>query len=230
MHAAPSDVPLNPAKHLQSINASLPDAELVPAGHVEHSPAPVAELYVPASHTLHSPAPVAALMVPASHALQCNPSDVAVYPTTHLQSVNSSLSVAEFVPAGHVEHSPAPVVALNVPSLHALHCNPSEAAVYPTTHWQSVNSSPPSAELVCEGHTAQLPDPAATLYVPASQAVHATPSDVPLYPAKHLQSINALLPDAELVPDGHAEHCPAPVASLYSPTTHAVHSAPLEDP
>ena len=70
----------------------------------------------------------------------------------------------------------------------------------------------------------------ATLYAPASHAEHCNPSETALYPATHLQSINALLPDAELVPAGHAEHCPAPVATLYPPATHAVHSAPLEDP
>jgi len=62
------------------------------------------------------------------------------------------------------------------------------------------------------------------LYVSASQAVHAAPSDVPLCPVMHLQSVNSSPPSAELVCKGHVEHSPAPVAALYVPTSHAGHA------
>ena len=80
-------------------------------------------------------------------------------------------------------------------------------AVYPATHSQSVTfgvqssgfgvqgsgftSSLPEAELVREGHAVQLPVPVTALNVPVLHAVHAAPSNVPLYPAKHLQSSSA---------------------------------------
>ena len=108
-----------------------------------------------AGQNQHSDVPTSLLNIPAMHAVHAAPSDVPLYPAKHLQSVNASLPDAELVPSGHVEHSPAPVVALYVPTSHALHCNPSEAAVYPTTHLQSIRSLLPDAELVCKGHTAQ---------------------------------------------------------------------------
>jgi hypothetical protein len=102
---------------------------------------------------------------------------------------------------------PVPVVALYFPASHTAHATPSEAAVYPAKHLQSFSPSLPDAELVCEGHAVQLPVPVVTLYVPASHTAHATPSDVPLCPAKHVQSVNSSLADAELlVPAGHTEH------------------------
>ena len=192
-HAAPSDVPLYPIKHVQSIKSSLPNGELVPAGHGEHSTAPVATLYVPAPHAVHS---------------------ATVYPARHTQSVALLLPFAELVCEGHAVQVSDPVTSLYVPALHALHCNPSDARVYPATHKQSVNSLLPSAELVCEGQAVQFPVPTVALYHPASHALHTTPSEVPLYPAKHLQSVNSTLPDAELVPAGHVEHSPVPVVAL----------------
>ena len=99
MHASPSDVPLCPAKHWQSSRASLPDAELVPAGHVAHPPAPVTAVYLPAAHALHA-----------------SPSEAAVYPATHTQSVNASLSAAELVCSGHAAQ--LPVSAMYHPASH----------------------------------------------------------------------------------------------------------------
>ena len=59
-----------------------------------------------------------------------------------------------------------------------------------------------------------MPIPVMSLYVPTAQAVHAAPSVVPLYPAKHSQLEIALLPAAEFVPKGHAVQAPSPVTSL----------------
>ena len=39
-----------PLPHVQSVNASLPPAELVSGGQVEQLPVPVAALYFPAAH------------------------------------------------------------------------------------------------------------------------------------------------------------------------------------
>jgi hypothetical protein len=97
------------------------------------------------------------------HAVHTAPSDVPLYPAEHLHSIKASLPDAELVPSGHVEQPPVPDTALYVPASHALHATPPEVAVYPATHTQSVTSSLPSAELVCDGHAVQLPVPAVTL-------------------------------------------------------------------
>ena len=86
---------------------------------------------------------------------------------------------------------------------------------------QSLSSLLPDAELVPAGHAEHCPTPTALLCVSSSHAVHADPSDVPLYPAKHLQSVNAPLPDAEPVPAGHAvqssPHVPAAQGAQETP-------------
>jgi hypothetical protein len=177
-----------------------PPAELVPAGHAEQCPAPGATLYVPASHAVHAA-----------------PSKDPEYPAEHLQSINARLPPAEFVPAGHAEHCPTPVSLLYVSASHAVHAAPSDVALYPATHLQSSNSSLPDAQLVPAGHAEHCPTPVAALYAPASHASHATPSEAAVYPATHLQSINALLPSNERVFDGHAAQLPGPPATLYVP-------------
>ena len=60
--------------------------------------------------------------------------------------------------------------------------------------------------------------------------MHATPSDVAVYPAEHLQSVISPLPDTELVLAGHVEHSPAPTALLNDPVSHAMHTAPSDVP
>ena len=119
-------------------------------------------------------------------------------------------------------------MTLNFPASHAVHPAPPEVPLYPTTHLQSVNASLPDAELVLAGHVEHSPPPVQSLNPPASHAVHAVPSNVPLNPAKHLQSVSSSLPDAELVPAGHIEHCPGPVATLYAPASHAKQETPSE--
>ena len=79
-------------------------------------------------------------------------------------------------------------------------------------------------------HAAQVPDPTAPLYVPASHALHATPSEAAVYPTAHLQSINSMLPAAELVREGHATQLPAPAVALYPPAKHALHATPSDVP
>ena len=84
-----------PAMHLQSPTAVLAKDELVPGGHAEHVPAPVPALYSPPSHAMHS-----------------TPSEPAVCPAMHLQSPTAVLAKDELVPAGQLEHAPAPVTDL----------------------------------------------------------------------------------------------------------------------
>ena len=163
------------------------------------------------------------LNVPASHAVHSIPSDVPLYPTTHLQSINALLPDAELVPSGQSEHSPTPVAALYSPASHAVHASPFDVPFYPTTHSQSVSASLPDAELVPSGHSEHSPTPVVALYSPASHAVHSTPSYVALYPTTHSQSVKSSLPDAELVPAGHVEQFPAPAAEKV-PASHASHS------
>jgi hypothetical protein len=181
------------------------------AGQLEHSPVPVVDLYVPASHAEHA-----------------TPSDPAVCPATQMQSPTESLPAPELVPDGHVEHAPVPVEDLYVPAPHAVHSAPSEPAVYPATQMQSYTPSLPADELVPAGQLEHAPAPVTDLYLPASHAAHATPSDSAVCPAMQLQSPTPVLAKDELVPQGHAEHAPVPVSGLYVPTPHAVHSTPSD--
>jgi hypothetical protein len=94
------------------VSESLPAAELVLAGHDLQLVAPCTSEYDPASHGSQLPDPVAALYVPAAHAEHAIPSDDAVYPALHEQSVSVSLPAAELVLAGHAVHSCVPFVSL----------------------------------------------------------------------------------------------------------------------
>ena len=195
---------------MQSVASMLPAPEIVSAGHAEHITAPVVALNVPASQ--------------ASHA---KPFELAVYPTTQMQSLKSLLPPLELVATGHVEHCPTPVALLYVPASHAVHAAPSNVPLYPAMHLQSVNSLLPDSELVPAGHVEHSPIPAATLNPPASHALHATPSEAAVYPGKHAHSASALLPADETVFEGHAAQVSNPAVAVYVPATHA---AQLPDP
>ena len=133
-----------------------------------------------------------------------------MYPTTHSQEFRAFIPPAELVPAGHGEHCPTPVGSLYVPASHGLHAAPSDTPLYPATHLQEFRAVLPNAELVPAGQIVHSPDPGAALYPPTSHAVHAAPSNVPLYPATHVHFANSTLPDAELVPAGHRLHAEEP--------------------
>ena len=77
----------------------------------------------------------------------------------HTQSVTSSLPDAELALAGHAEQSPVPVAALYVSAVHAEHAIPSDSAVYPALHTQSVTASLPAAEVVFAGHAVMVAPP-----------------------------------------------------------------------
>ena len=74
------------------------------------------------------------------------------------------------------------------------------------------------------GHAAQLSNPAVTLYVPASHALHAPPS-VPVNPAAQRHSA---LPDKDSAFAGHVSHPAVPSSLLNVPTSHAAHATPSE--
>ena len=73
----------------------------------------------------------------------------------------------------------------------------------------------------------QLPIPTTDLYVPASHAAHATPSDSAVCPAMQLQSPTAVLAKDELVPEGHAEQAADPYTPLYVPRAQGEHTPPF---
>jgi hypothetical protein len=164
---APPSTPKKPASHWHS---ALPGEDSELAGHVSHVAFPTALLNVPGSHALHAA-----------------PSETTVYPATHTQSATASLPSTELVCEGHAVQFPAPVAALYPPASHAVHAAPCDGPLYPAKHVQFVNSSLPDAELVPAGHGEHSPAPTALLNVPASHALHATPSEAAVYPAKHLQ-------------------------------------------
>ena len=82
---------------------------------------------------------------------------------------------------------------------------------------------PATGAYVPAAHGEQLPEPVASLYVPAPHARHAKPSASAVYPAMHVQSVSALLPTTvELVCAGHAKHAPAPWLGENVPASHGV--------
>jgi hypothetical protein len=130
-----------------------------------------------------------------------------------------------------------------VPTPHAVHSTPSDEAVNPTLQVQLDSDGLASPELVPLGHVMQLPTPVTALYKFIPHALHAVPSE-PVYPARHVQSVAWLLPTTENVlagqgvltalvhhvSAGHASQDPVPVACLYIPTAHTVHSVPSVAP
>ena len=63
----------------------------------------------------------------------------------------------------------------------------------------------PAGDVESPGHAVQDPPPDASLYVPASHAVHGPPLG-PVYPAMHSQSPLASLPAGDVELAGHAVH------------------------
>ena len=89
--------------------------------------------------------------------------------------MTASLPAAEAVLAGHAEQTPVPVAALYVPAAHAEHATPSDDAVCPAMHKQSVSALLPAAELVLAGHAVMVAPPGHQ--DPASHVTHESPPD-----------------------------------------------------
>ena len=183
-HLTPSESAVCPAMQLQSPTPVLAKDELVPEGHTEHSPVPFLGLYVSTPHAVHS-----------------TPSDPAVCPATQMQSSTESLPTPEPVPDGHVKHTPVPVENLYESAAHGVHSTPFVPAEYPARQMQLSVTVPllPAAELVPSGQGMQAPASGLVLYVPASHATHATPSESAVCPAMQEQLVLALLPTSECV-------------------------------
>ena len=93
----------------------------------------------------------------------------------------------------------------------------------PAGHW---HSALPAEDPELAGHVAQPAVPTALLNVPASHALHVTPSEAAVYPGMHLQPA---LPATELECEGHAAQIPAPAVALNVPASHAT-QGPMPGP
>jgi hypothetical protein len=140
-----------PASQTQSVNLSLPIAEVDPDGHdvqvLRSGPfhdRSIEVLYVPRSHATH--ACVNTFPV-GSHA------PAPVYPAVQTQSVNWSLDIAENDPDGHDVQVRDPIEVLYVPRSHATHA--SLTPVYPAPQTQSSKLSLPLTEVDIPGHESQ---------------------------------------------------------------------------
>ena len=155
----------------------------------------------------------------------------------------------EYLPCRHKEQLIDPCTSLYVPALQAWHSPPS-GPEYPRLHTQSLRVLLPSLEWVLGGqpmhveseiaadaslylplgHNEQGSVPVLSLNVPATQALHGSPSR-PVNPATHVQLVMTLLPffeyeyagqplqapsdvsptPVENLPCGHSEHADEPL-------------------
>jgi hypothetical protein len=139
----------------------------------------------------------------------------------HTTQVDSSVAptVVEYFPAAQSAHTALPVAILYFPATQAVHAPPS-GPVNPTLQVQEVRATLAIGEFELLGHTTQVDSsvattvveyfpaaqsahtalPVATLYLPATQAVHAPPSG-PVNPALHNVAIDE---------HGHPVTCTSP--------------------
>ena len=125
-HAAhgPPSGPVEPALHVQFVEAVLPSGELDLAAHAVHASLPDAALYLPDTHAEHAP--------------PSGPS----YPGLQVQAVSAALPAAELEFSGQDEHALAPAPE-KVPAPHSSHSAiPSPAVCLPATH---TSHPPPSS-------------------------------------------------------------------------------------
>jgi hypothetical protein len=152
---------------------------------------------------------------------------------------------AEYRPYAQLLQKKFPVSILNLPATQAVHARPS-GLVYPTLHVQAAGAELAIGELEFTGQSVHTALPVAILYFPATQALHGPDPSGPKKPTLHTQAVRATLEIGELELAGHpiqvvaivaptvVENVPAeqsvqtalPVAILYLPATHAVHTPP----
>ena len=145
-------------------------------------------------------------------------------PAMHAQSVCSLLPASEVAPAGHVEHGPDPMVFLYVSASHAVHATPSEAAVYPPTHLQSVKSLLPDAELVRSGHVKQCVASAGSaefMYIPAAHEMQLVRSADDFVPLSHWVQAPPLI---DVYPTPQSVHASETEVVDVFPAAQSVHS------
>jgi hypothetical protein len=223
MHVHSSESVENAVKaisHVHLLRVVLTEGEDAPTGHKVHAIAPISALYVPSRQEEHA-TPISVEVYPGMHA-HSKSVDKAVKAILQVQSLRVVLAEGEDAPGGQEVHALAPSSALYVSTGHEVHATPLEVAVYPGLHKHSsefvdgmLNACSQTQLLrtvLAEGdddaggHKVHAIAPISALYVFAKHEVHATPSDVAVYPGTHLQSVNSLLCTAELVRAGHAVH------------------------
>ena len=137
----------------------------------------------------------------------------------HVELAEAPTAV-EYIPPAQVEQVAAPANTLYVPAAHAAH-EPPFGPVDPALQVQLVKAALPEGELEFDGQTKHVEiaeDPTAVEYVPAAQseqvafpvnvlylpathAVHGSPS-CPVHPALQVQLAKVPLPAGELEFDG----------------------------
>jgi hypothetical protein len=164
------------------------------------------------------------------HRVHSVPAVSVTYPARHMQSVIIVLPVADVVSTGHTVHSCVPKMDLYVPTSHALHLIPSNIALYPALHIQSLIIVLPRGELVPIGQFEQFPIPGNGLYLPVSHSMHSTPSDSDVCPdLQRHSSINGLAL-RESVPGGHDRHCSGFCAPICTPAAKLILPPPMTHP
>jgi hypothetical protein len=134
-----------------------------------------------------------------------NPSVSLYHPAVHRHSEKNIDPSVEFVPAGHVMQFG------DVPYAPALHITVQNNAAY-------------SLVFLPNSHAMHSVGPVAFLYAPGSHCEQATPFDTAVCPARHVQSVNMVLPVAEVVFTGHDLQV-FEIFALKVPGAHAEHIA-----
>ena len=88
-----------------------------------------------------------------------------------------SATPGPYDPAAHDRHGASPMVSLNLPSPHAVHCSVDQLSVSPRAHLQSANTALPSAADEFAGHAAHVSP--LLPYVPSGHGVHPIAVAVP---------------------------------------------------
>ena len=168
-------------------------------------------------------------------------------PSESALHVHITLPALEFELSGHTVQATLPVVALYVPTAHAVHATPS-APVYRGLQEHAVTDPLPAAEVEFVGHATHVPallaagtleyvsaahfvhvvEPATLEYDPAVQLVHALAAAFEYAPAGQMLHTLALLAAGtfEYVPAVQLVHNELPVIFLNFPGTQAVQTPP----
>jgi len=194
-HTVPS-CPVNPAGHLQSVDAALAAFETELVGHAVHVAAAVAAIAcekVPLGHDAQPPLPGCCLNFPATQLVHADPSGPE-NPTGHRHARIAVLPAMEMAFVGHDKHTVLDVAAM-------------------------------AAEKVLLGHNSHAALPICLLNVPTPHSVHDPPS-FPEYPRPHLQLDKPVLAksDTELIGHGEQNEFVLPITAEYVPCAHGEHS------
>jgi hypothetical protein len=232
-HGPPSG-PVNPALQPQAETAELDAGEMLFAGHATHVNAVVAAVaaeYIPVPQSLHAALPLAILYFPTPQAEHVPPFGP-VNPALQVQAVDTELAVGALEFTGHVAHVDAVVAAVAaeyVAAPQSLHAALPLAVLYlPATHAEHV---PPSGPVYPGEQAATTHGPPAGPVYPVMQvqAVTAVLGLGDIVFAGQVKQVDATVAPAvpEYVPAPQSVHVPLPLAILYFPATHALHTPPF---